>query len=80
VVRTRPPRGAGLATEVSIEKIRAGGYRLNPQADVTSTGKAPDSRTRARQVGELTRRLHQLAEQAARIDRTVDAYLDELSW
>ncbi|GIJ29001.1 hypothetical protein Vqi01_41630 [Micromonospora qiuiae] len=69
----------GFAAAVSLEKIRASRYRLNPRAYVASSDVTPDSRTQARQVGELTQRLHQLAEQAASVDRTVDAYLEELS-
>lgn len=69
----------GLATGVPLEKIRAGGYRLNPRAYIAPTDEVPDPRTRARQVGELTQRLNRLAEQAARVDRTIEAHLKELS-
>ncbi|MBM0231456.1 N-6 DNA methylase [Micromonospora sp. STR1_7] len=70
---------AGIAAGVSLEKIRSDGYRLNPRAYIRPIDEAPDLRTRARQVGELTQRLDWLAEQAARLDRTIEAQLKELS-
>lgn len=69
----------GFAIGVPVEKIRAGGYRLNPRAYIAPTNEVPDPRTQARQVGELAQRLLQLAEQAARVDQTVEAHLKELS-
>jgi type I restriction enzyme M protein len=70
---------AGFAVGVPIEKIRSDGYRLNPRAYITPIDEAPDLRTRAREVGELTQRLDRLADQAARVDRTIEAHLKELS-
>ncbi|SCF17623.1 type I restriction enzyme M protein [Micromonospora matsumotoense] len=70
---------AGFVAAVPIEKLRSDGYRLNPRAYIPSINEAPDLRTRAREVGELTRRLDQLAEQAAHIDRTIEEHLKELS-
>lgn len=69
----------GLATGVPLEKIRAGGYRLNPRAYIAPTNEMPDPQTRARQVGELTHRLNHLAEQAARVDRIIETHLKEHS-
>ncbi|MEU8422128.1 N-6 DNA methylase [Micromonospora sp. NPDC048835] len=69
---------AGFAAGVPIEKLRSDGYRLNPRAYITPIDEAPDLRTRARQVEELTRRLDRLAEQAARLDRTIESHLKEL--
>lgn len=70
---------AGFAATVSVEKIRSDGYRLNPRAYVTPIDQSPDFRTRARQVTELTQRLDRLADQAARLDQDIEAYLKELS-
>ncbi len=69
----------GFAIGVPVEEIRAGGYRLNPRAYIRPVNATPDPRTRARQVAELTQRLHRLAEQADRVDRTIEAHLKELS-
>ncbi|MDG4817523.1 N-6 DNA methylase [Micromonospora sp. WMMD956] len=70
---------AGFAAAVPLERIRSDGYRLNPRVYVTPLNEAPDLQTRARQVDELTQRLDRLAEQAARLDRTIEAHLKELS-
>ncbi|MFG1672897.1 N-6 DNA methylase [Micromonospora sp. NPDC049282] len=70
---------AGFAAAVPIERIRSDGYRLNPRAYIPSIRDAPDLRTRAREVGELTRRLDRLAKQAARLDRILEEHLKELS-
>ncbi|MBB5111956.1 type I restriction enzyme M protein [Micromonospora echinospora] len=69
----------GFAAGMPLEKIRSDGYRLNPRAYIRPIDEAPDLRTRAREVGELTQRLDWLAEQAARLDRTIEAHLKELS-
>jgi type I restriction enzyme M protein len=69
----------GLAIGIPLEEIRAGGYRLNPRAYIAPTTEALDPQTRARQVGELMQRLNRLAEQAVRVDRTIEAHLKELS-
>jgi type I restriction enzyme M protein len=67
----------GFAAGVSLKKIRAGGYRLNPRAYLTPTDEVPDPRTRARQVSELRQQLRRLAEQAERIDRTIEERVKE---
>jgi type I restriction enzyme M protein len=69
----------GFAIGVPVDEIRAGEYRLNPRAYITPVGTAPDPDTRARQVADLAERLDQLAKQAARIDRTIQLRLKELS-
>jgi type I restriction enzyme M protein len=69
----------GFAIGVPVDEIRAGEYQLNPRAHITPVEAAPDPDTQARQVADLAERLEQLAEQADRIDRTIQLRLKELS-
>ncbi|MGH3734039.1 MAG: N-6 DNA methylase [Micromonosporaceae bacterium] len=68
-----------FAADVSIEKIRDGGYRLNPRAYITPTGEVPDLRAQGLQARELTQRLRRLGERAVTVDQTIEAHLKELS-
>jgi type I restriction enzyme M protein len=68
----------GFAAGVPVEEVRDGGYRLNPRAYVAPVQSALDLQARARLAGDLTHRLHQLAERAASVDQTIEARLKEV--